>query len=168
MLLSLEQRQFLAIREEEYDGISLTHLCSMRICIADLNIDRANQTLSELLNSTSKSDSWAFAVKVDVANWDAQEAGFQEAIDKFGRIDYVFPVAGVAEGRALPKQPKDAKGSFARPNFAVYNVCGTGMMYTIWLGVQHFRRQKLLNRDGFLGKSEYTKRCRDHSGAIVL
>jgi NAD(P)-dependent dehydrogenase (short-subunit alcohol dehydrogenase family) len=126
----------------------------MRVCVADLNSERAEQTASELNKSNTDGDTKAIAVKVDVADWDSQAAGFQQAIDSFGRINYVFPVAGVAEGRALPRQPDGFTGPFERPNFSVYDVCGAGMLYTIWLGVQHFRRQKSANEDGFLGKSK--------------
>ena len=78
---------------------------------------------------------------------------FEKAIDVFERIDYVFPVAGIGEKRALPNRP-NATGPFDKPDLAVMDVDGTGMIYTIWLGVQHFRRQKILNRYGFKGKSK--------------
>ena len=123
----------------------------MKVCIADLNIEGAKQLESELNRKWSNDK--AFAIKVDVSSWDSQAAAFEEAIKFFGRIDYVFPVAGVAERRALPNQP-NATGPFMKPDFTVYDVCGTGMIYSIWLGVQHFRRQKTLNKYGFKGKSE--------------
>ncbi|KAH7379076.1 glucose 1-dehydrogenase [Cadophora sp. MPI-SDFR-AT-0126] len=121
----------------------------IRVCIADFNIEAAEKVASELNQKSSNEDVWA--IKVDVSSWDSQATAFEKAIEVFERIDYVFPVAGIGEKRALPNRP-NATGPFEKPDLAVMDVDGTGMIYTIWLGVQHFRRQKTLNRYGFKGK----------------
>lgn len=123
----------------------------MKVCIADYNVETAQEWASELNQKLGRDDVWA--IKVDVASWESQAAAFEEAVKVFGRIDYVFPVAGIGERRALPNRP-NATGPFEKPDFTVMDVDGIGMMYSIWLGVQHFRRQKTLNKYGFKGKSE--------------
>ncbi|KAF9894345.1 hypothetical protein FE257_007848 [Aspergillus nanangensis] len=122
-----------------------------QVYIADSNIDGA-QTWASELNKTH-GDGSVFAVQVDVSSWDSQAAAFQQAENTFRRIDYVFPVAGIGERCALPNRP-NARGPYEKPDLTVMDVDGIGMIYSIWLGVQHFRRQKTLNTYGFKGKME--------------
>ncbi|KAF9894343.1 hypothetical protein FE257_007846 [Aspergillus nanangensis] len=122
----------------------------MKVCVADLNISGAKQWASAL-NQTHANQNIS-ATMVDVSSWDSQAAAFEDAVKSLGRIDYVFAVAGVAERRALPNASGTTTGPFMKPDFTVYDICGTGMMYTIWLGVQQFRRQKTLSPYGFKGK----------------
>ena len=77
---------------------------------------------------------------------------FEKAIEVFdGRIDYVFPIAGIAERRSFPNRPNST--GFEKPDLSVLEVDEVGVIYTAWLGVQHFRRREK-NQYGFKGKSE--------------
>ncbi|RSL40969.1 hypothetical protein CEP53_013046 [Fusarium sp. AF-6] len=42
-----------------------------------------------------------FAV-VNVADWESQVKGFTQAVSQFGRIDYVYPIAGIGENSWIP------------------------------------------------------------------
>jgi NAD(P)-dependent dehydrogenase (short-subunit alcohol dehydrogenase family) len=119
----------------------------MKIFIADRNIEAAEEAAKEL----NKDGQVAWAVRVDVADWDSQREGFEAAIKELGRIDYVFPVAGIPESSWLPNRP-NATG-FEKPNLSVMDVNGTGTLYTAALAIQHFRRQEP-NKYGFRGKSK--------------
>ena len=119
----------------------------MRVFIADRNIEGAEEVSKEL-NKTGKC---TWAVQVDVSDWDSQRNGFEAAVKALGRIDYVFAVAGITELSWLPNRP-DAIG-FERPDLAVFDVNGTGVLYTSALAIQHFRRQAP-NPYGFRGKSK--------------
>ncbi|RMJ08508.1 hypothetical protein CDV36_011887 [Fusarium kuroshium] len=72
-----------------------------------------------------------FAV-VNVADWESQVKGFKEAVSQFGRIDYL---------------PDD----FAKPNLSIIEINITGLLYSIALALQQFRRQDLGNH-GYRGK----------------
>ncbi|KAG4432257.1 hypothetical protein IFR05_012263 [Cadophora sp. M221] len=96
-----------------------------RVCIADFNIEAAKEWASELNQKHGNDNVWA--MEVDVSSWESQVAAFEEAVKVFGRIDYVFPVAGIGERRALPNRP-NATGPFEKPDFAVMDVDGIGMI----------------------------------------
>ena len=89
-------------------------------------------------------------VQVDVADWDSQVQAFDKAVTEFGRIDYVFPIAGVGERRWIPK---DQTEKWAKPDLTCINVNLYGPIYTTALAVQQMRRQEP-NDFGFRGKSE--------------
>ena len=90
---------------------------------------------------------------MNVADWDSQRAAFEKAIEVFdGRIDYVLPIAGIGERRSFPNRPNSM--TFEKPDLSVIEVDEVGVIYTAWLAVQHFRRQKT-NQHGWKGKSEY-------------
>ena len=93
------------------------------------------------------------AAEVDVADWDSQRSAFEAAIAAFnGRIDYVFPIAGIGERRSFPNRPKST--GFEKPDLSVIEVDEIGVLYTVSLAVQHFRRQGF-NKYGYRGKSKY-------------
>ncbi|WP_216831156.1 SDR family NAD(P)-dependent oxidoreductase [Alkalihalobacterium elongatum] len=62
-----------------------------KVVVADINIEGAQQTVSELaeLGGTS------IAVRVDCASYDSVEALVHQTIDQFGKIDVMFNNAGV-------------------------------------------------------------------------
>lgn len=93
----------------------------------------------------------AWAVEVDVADWDAQRRGFDAAVAQFGRVDYVCPIAGMGERRTFPNRPNST--GFERPDLGAWDVNMTGFIYTVSLALQQFRRQSL-SRHGFRGKGE--------------
>lgn len=88
---------------------------------------------------------------VDVADWGSQAAAFQRAVDMFGRVDYVLAVAGVGENQWMPTEGSGR--GFQKPDLSVININVTGILYTLSLAVQQFRRQSP-NAHGFCGKGE--------------
>lgn len=47
----------------------------------------------------------AFTAYMDVTSWDDQVRAFESAVGQFGRIDYVYPIAGIAEKEDLFQTP---------------------------------------------------------------
>ena len=89
--------------------------------------------------------------EVNVSDWDSQRLAFEKCLEAFnGRLDYVFPIAGIGERRSFPNRPNST--GFEKPDLSVIEVDEIGVIYTVWLGVQHFRRQKK-NQYGWKGKS---------------
>ncbi|KAF2095751.1 glucose 1-dehydrogenase [Rhizodiscina lignyota] len=119
----------------------------IKVYVADRDLKGA-QAVAEQLNN-GKSSQMVWAVEVDAADWDSQRKAFETAEAEFGRIDYVFPIAGLGERRSFPNRP-DSKG-YEKPDLTLLDVNCTGVIYTCWLGVQHFRRQPV-NKYGFRGK----------------
>ena len=95
----------------------------------------------------------SMSVQVSANDWDSQEAGFQKAVDAFGRIDYVFPIAGIGERKAIKNDPKSQTG-FEKPDLAVIDVDLTGVLYTAFLAIQQMRRQEK-DSSGIRGRSTY-------------
>ncbi|KAL4895465.1 hypothetical protein BDV59DRAFT_200109 [Aspergillus ambiguus] len=88
---------------------------------------------------------------VDVTSWESQQAAFSQAVSQLGRIDYVFPVAGISENVWLSQSAAAALAPFEKPNLQVLDINVTGAMYTVALAVQQFRRQTR-NCHGLRGK----------------
>lgn len=86
-----------------------------------------------------------------MTDWDQQVEAFETAIAEFGRIDYVFPAAGIAEGTWLPN-PGPTTG-FQKPGLTVMDLDLTAVFYTVALAIQQFRRQEKCG-GGFRGKRE--------------
>ena len=92
----------------------------------------------------------AISVQVNAADWDSQLAAFEKAVDAFGRIDYVFPIAGIGERKAIKNDPKEKK--FQKPDLTVVDVDLTGVLYTAYLAIQQMRRQDK-DASGYRGRS---------------
>ncbi|KAH8595060.1 glucose 1-dehydrogenase [Bisporella sp. PMI_857] len=118
---------------------------NVKVFIADREIGRAEDLVAEL-NQSSNVASCAF---VDVADWDSQAKAFSQAVAEFGRIDYVYPIAGVGERRWI--LPNGEANGFQKPDLACIDIDLTGFLYTISLAVQQFRRQEV-GPHGFRGK----------------
>lgn len=114
----------------------------IKVFIADRDAAGAEATATELNGE--------YGV-VDVADWESQVAAFQRAVDLFGRVDYVLAVAGVGENEWMPAA--DPGSGFQKPNLSVIDINVTGMLYTLSLAVQQFRRQPP-NAHGFRGKGK--------------
>jgi NAD(P)-dependent dehydrogenase (short-subunit alcohol dehydrogenase family) len=123
---------------------------SIKVYVADRDLKSA-QALTEELNK-GKNDQVVWSVSVDVADWDSQCKAFEAAEAQFGRIDYVYPIAGIGERRSFPNRPH-SKG-YEKPDLAVLEVDAIGVFYTVSLALQHFRRQEP-NKYGFRGKSKW-------------
>lgn len=76
---------------------------------------------------------------VDVTSWESQLAAFRRAVHLFGRIDYVYPIAGIGENSFLPATTTE---EFQKPNLSIMDVNVSGLLYTVSLAVQQFRRQQ--------------------------
>jgi len=117
-----------------------------KVVIADRDTKGAQAFADEL----NKKGDVASAVTVEVLDWEGQVKAFETALAKHKRIDYVYPMAGIAERTWTPhhKGPKDA---FVKPDLAVLDVDVTGVLYTVSLALQQFRRQEP-DKNGFRGK----------------
>lgn len=94
----------------------------------------------------------------DTSSWDSQVAAFRKAIDwrapDGGRIDFVAPIAGIGERQWLPfpeVTSSEKPDEFTEPDLSIIDVDLTGVLYTIALAVQHFRRQTR-TKDSLLGR----------------
>jgi NAD(P)-dependent dehydrogenase (short-subunit alcohol dehydrogenase family) len=97
-------------------------------------------------------------VQCDTSSWDSQVAAFRTAIDwrssESGRIDFVAPIAGIGERQWLPfpeVSSREDPQTFTKPDISVIDVDLTGVLYTVALAVQHFRRQTSIE-SGLLGR----------------
>ena len=93
----------------------------------------------------------SIAVEVNASDWDSQLAAFEKAVNEFGRIDYVYAIAGIGERKAIKNDPK-ASG-FQKPDLTVVDVDLTGVLYTAFLAIQQMRRQEK-DSSGFRGRSK--------------
>ena len=98
----------------------------------------------------------AMAVQINVADWDSQVAAFEKAIKEYGRIDYVFPIAGIGERKAIKNDPTAI--GFEKPDLAVVDVDLTGVLYTAFMAIQQMRRQEK-DDQGSRGKSMGCRVC---------
>lgn len=123
----------------------------MKVVLADRNYEGAQEVAKELNDvNKNKHGQIAWAVKIDVADWDSQRAGFEEAVEHLGgRVDYVFAVAGIFDVSWLPNRPKAT--TFEKPNLAPIDINATGALYTSSLAIEQFRRQEP-SKHGFRGK----------------
>ncbi len=109
----------------------------------------------EVAKELNKSDeNMAQATGVDVTDWNAQAKAFGQAVHAFGRIDYVYPIAGVGERKWMDNDA--TKSGFEAPDLTVMDVDLKGLLYTISLAIQQFRKQEK-DSNGFRGKSMCSK-----------
>ena len=89
--------------------------------------------------------------EVDVTSWDSQLVCFEKALaESGGRIDYVYAIAGIGERVWVPNDPS-RKSGFVKPDLAVLDADLTGVLFTVALALQQFRRQEPAE-NGFRGK----------------
>ena len=93
---------------------------------------------------------------------------FEAAISEFGRIDYVYPIAGIGERPWTPHYTGPTEG-FAKPDLSVADVDMRAVLYSCSLALQQFRRQEP-DKDGFRGKSNAvsssSSRAKKLTGAV--
>lgn len=118
---------------------------NIKVFIADRDLAGAEKLVEEL----NKDVHVAKCAHVDAADWNSQVKAFSQAVADFGRIDYVYPIAGIGERRWIPNDP--AASGFERPDLSAIDVDLTGVLYTVGLAVQQFRRQEP-GKHGFRGK----------------
>jgi len=117
-----------------------------RVFLADINAEGAEAVAAGFNKSDPQN---AQSTNVDVGDWNSQAEAFGKAVHAFGRIDYVYPIAGVGERSWTPNDPTRTSG-FEKPDLTVIDLDLTGVMYTVSLAVQQFRRQE--PEQGFRGK----------------
>lgn len=88
----------------------------MNVFIADQDSSGAEAVAENLNKSTKKEHGRVVATQVNVADWDEQVRAFDKAIEAFGRIDYVYPIAGIGE---RPGVKNDPSTNWQKPNLAV-------------------------------------------------
>lgn len=110
----------------------------------------ADRNLSGAEEVASKIGKGAFGVEVNAADWDSQKAAFEKAVKRFGRIDYVFPIAGIGERKIIKNDPTALE--FEKPDLSVIDVDLTGVLYTAFLAIQQFRHQDK-DEKGYRGRS---------------
>ncbi|KAF9269387.1 NAD-P-binding protein [Marasmius fiardii PR-910] len=96
----------------------------------------------------------AVAAKVDTTSWDEHVAAFELGKQAFGRVDYFFANAGIAEAMWIPKFESDkfdVETPLLKPNYKTTEIDFIGQLNTAALALQVFQRQHL-NRHGFRGK----------------
>ncbi|EMC95279.1 hypothetical protein BAUCODRAFT_149282 [Baudoinia panamericana UAMH 10762] len=122
----------------------------IRLAIADLNISTANSVASDLCAEQNAPD-LVTAFELNAADWDSQLSVFQKVVEHFeGRVDYVYPIAGIGEKVSIPNDGGKGKG-FVKPNLSVLDVDLYGVLFTVSLAVQQMRRQER-DESGFRGK----------------
>lgn len=114
------------------------------MAIADVNLQGAQSLASTLPG--------ALAVELNAADWDSQLAAFKNVLQQFGRIDYVYAIAGIGERRWVPNDPNTI--DFAKPDLTTLDVDLNGVLYTSALAIQQMRRQEPDER-GLRGKSKF-------------
>ena len=108
-------------------------MCSVRVAVADVNLDGAQEVVSALKDG--------LAVELDAASWDSQLAAFQKTLKEFGgRLDYVFAIAGIGEKRWLANDPHSTE--FVKPDLTTLDIDLNGVLYTAALAIQQMRRQE--------------------------
>jgi NAD(P)-dependent dehydrogenase (short-subunit alcohol dehydrogenase family) len=107
------------------------------------------------LNSGRSSGSVARAIPVDVSSWESQLKAFELVLGDSERIDFVFPIAGIGERSWITNNTSII--DFAKPDLTVFDVDVYGVLYTVSLAIQQFRRQSK-DQDGYKGKSESWQR----------
>ncbi|EME44180.1 hypothetical protein DOTSEDRAFT_53364 [Dothistroma septosporum NZE10] len=112
-----------------------------RVAIADANLSVAQSVAASLHN--------ALAIEINTADWASQLAAFRRILQEFGRIDYVFAIAGIGERKWIPNDPSST--DFAKPDLSPLDVDLSGVLYTVALAVQQMRRQAPDER-GYRGK----------------
>jgi NAD(P)-dependent dehydrogenase (short-subunit alcohol dehydrogenase family) len=77
----------------------------------------------------------------DITNWSGQRAGFQAAIDKFGKIDAVFVNAGIAEYKdQIFTDDLDSDGKLAEPDRRVLDIDISAATDTVKLAVHWLKK----------------------------
>ncbi|KAF2772122.1 glucose 1-dehydrogenase [Teratosphaeria nubilosa] len=124
----------------------------VRVALADLSLEGVKNVASSL-NATWQSkigvaiqqqsvQDVAMPLFLDAADWQSQREAFEKAVEALGgRIDLVYPIAGI--GEKLFFRNDGGKGTeCAKPNLSVLDVNLYGSLYTASLAIQHMRRQE--------------------------
>ena len=79
-------------------------------------------------------------IQCDITSWTSQRDAFAQAASHFGRIDFVFVNAGVAEiGEQIFTDHRDASGNLSEPNRVTIDVDIRAVGDSLKLAVHHLR-----------------------------
>lgn len=122
-------------------GIGLA-TAQLVLSLADTNrvaiLDRAAPPAS-LTSSSANADKVLFH-QCDLTSWPAQRAGFEAAVAKFGRIDFVVANVGLNEkGVQFFGEELDGDGKLREPDRSVVDVTFTANADTVKLAIYHLR-----------------------------
>ncbi|THU94889.1 NAD(P)-binding protein [Dendrothele bispora CBS 962.96] len=122
------------------------------VIMLDINEEVCKKVASELNEKAGKTV--AIAVKADTTRFEDQLAAYELGKETFGRVDYFFANAGIAEYPWLP--PFDPSTSSSRPiappTLKTLEINLIGQLNTSSLAFQVFERQPPNARTGFRGK----------------
>ncbi|KAJ3793574.1 NAD-P-binding protein [Lentinula aff. detonsa] len=133
-------------------GLALTkELVSKGAKVIMIDINDCEREVSKLNSKAGKIV--AIAQRADTTSWEQQYAAYEAGKKIFGRIDYFFANAGIAEHPWLPNfNPSTARDrSIIKPDIVTLSINLIGQLYTAALALQVFERQTQ-NRHGFKGK----------------
>ena len=126
-----------------------------KVYIADRDAEGAAtvaDSLNKVQSSLPETEQLAWHTTVDTADWNSQAEAFAKVVGQFGRVDYVYPIAGVGERVWTPNDPNATSG-FVKPDLTVIDIDLYGVLYTVSLALQQFRRQEV-GENGARGKSK--------------
>lgn len=140
-------------------GLAVVNMLVSRHCLvalADINYAGA-KAAADSINPQPGNEGMVIPFELDSADWDSQLKVFQEVVQTLqGRVDYVYPIAGIGERVSLPRA-EEGKG-FVKPELSVLDVDLYGFVYTTSLAIQQMRRQSK-DGEGYRGKSRSTRVC---------
>lgn len=132
-----------------------------KVAIADIDHEGVKAVASQCKNGEIVA-----ALQLNAADWNSQVQTFEDALRALGgRIDYVYPIAGIGERMSIPNDPKSKV--FVKPDLSVLDVDLYGFLYTTSLAIQQMRRQEK-DEQGFRGKSELISQNFSHSEINLL
>ncbi|KIK57012.1 hypothetical protein GYMLUDRAFT_46622 [Collybiopsis luxurians FD-317 M1] len=132
-----------------------------------VDVHSCDDVASEL---NSKADGVvAIATQADTTSWEQQLAAYEAGKKEFGRVDYFFANAGIAEKRWIPHfEPSTAaERPITKPNTLTLDINLDGQLNTAALALQVFERQTP-NRHGFRGKLVITSSTYGHFPSAAL
>ncbi|KAF5354568.1 hypothetical protein D9758_011178 [Tetrapyrgos nigripes] len=136
-------------------GLALSNeLVSRGACVIMVDIDEngCKKAADELNAKTGKNV--AIAVKADTTVFEEQLAAYELGKEVFGRVDYFFANAGLAERPWIPPFSPSTSSihPITKPNLRTLDVDLNGQLNTAALALQVFERQEPNSRNGFRGK----------------
>ncbi|PVF96568.1 NAD(P)-binding protein [Serendipita vermifera] len=116
-----------------------------KIIIGDIDVAGGEQTIQECLRVGGANGADAMVLKCNVTSWEDQAALFAAGHEKYGRIDYVIPNAGIGRTRDGPLALTGLKEELIQPLTKVIDVNLTGVIYTVRLGQYYLMKTKSNN-----------------------
>lgn len=114
-----------------------------KVIIGDIDVAGGKHTIRECLRVGGTIGADAMVLKCDVSSWEDQVALFAAGYEKYGRIDYVVPNAGIGQAGDgyLALTGLEMKG-LVKPETKVIDVNLTGVVYTVRLAQYYLMKKK--------------------------